>query len=264
MTKVPNSPGLRQSVSLPPERRLTIYGRNPVAEALDDRSVGVLRLFVAEDARGAVIERILRVAKARRVSVKRLPAHEVSRISRHGRQDQGVAADIAAPGLVTVEDYLARPAPEPDRRLLVALDALTTQANVGMIIRSALAAGADALVMGRRGAAGLDPQVLKASAGTALRATILQGEDLVEMLTALAFAGLEIIGLDAEANETVFDTPNTGPAVLVIGSESTGFSDGIKPLIMRRLSIPMAGGVESLNAACAATVAVYAVLRAGR
>ncbi len=239
------------------EQRLTIYGRNPVAEALADAAVPVLRLFVSTRAGGPPIDCILKLAAQRKTPVQRLDPQALSRISKHGRQDQGVAADIAMPQMRTVAALIEQGLPTGG--LFIALDGLTTQANVGMIIRSALAAGIDGIILPDKGTAGLDPQVLKASAGTALRAPILRCHELSEALTAFAFAGAEIVGLDMQGEQTVFEPLVQRPAVLVIGSESTGFGEDVAKLISRRVTIPMQPGVESLNAAVAASVALFAL-----
>jgi len=237
--------------------RLTIYGRKPVIEALEDAAVPVLRVFVSTRAGGPVVDRIRQLAERRAAPVTRLDPLALSRISKHGRQDQGIAADIATPQRRTVEAFLAEGLPQ--HALSLAIDGLTTQANVGMVIRSALAAGVDGIVLPEKGTAGLDPQVLKASAGTALRAPILSCHELSDALTACAYAGAEIIGLDMRGEATVFEAVLPGPAVLVVGSESAGFSEAVANLMSRRITIPMRGGVESLNAAVAASVALFAI-----
>ncbi len=147
-------------------RLMTVCGRNPVIEALSRDDVEVVRLHLAEGGRGEAVDRILRLARERGVEVRRVPARRVSQISRNGRQDQGVVADVRTAFYGLAEDYLAEP---PARFGLLALDGVTTPRNVGMAIRSAAAGGMDGLILPEQGCCGIIPLVVKASAGDGLR-----------------------------------------------------------------------------------------------
>ncbi len=242
--------------------QITIYGRRPVLEALNNPACEVLGVVVAEGAQGDSIAAILMAAKARGVPVRQLSAERVSRISKNRRQDQGVAADLAAPGYGSVADFLDQPLPA--RLRLVALDGITTQDNVGLIIRSAVAAGFDGVVLPARGSAKLDPQVLKASAGTALACRILGCESLAEGLSALKAAGCELVGLDGAAETALFGYRFAARSILVLGSEHAGISAGVAAMLTTRLAIPMAAGIDSVNVACAATLACFELSRGDR
>lgn len=242
---------------------ITLYGRQPVAEALADTGLEVVRVIVAHGAHGDTVARILAAATARGVEVKRLPLDQVNRISRNKRQDQGVAADVAAPAIGTVEELAAAERRSASARVrLMALDGITTQENAGMILRSAAAAGLDGVIWPERGTAPLDPRVIKASAGTAFRIAIHRTPTLEEGLAALKAVGIAAIGLDAGGEADLFGTGLPDRAVIVVGAESTGLSDPVRALLDRTVAIPLAPGVESLNAACAATLAAFHLARA--
>ncbi len=247
----------------PRHRFLTIYGRMPVAEALGDADLPVARLFVADNAQGDVIERLLAAAKQRNVPVERVPDSRIAVLARNGRQHQGVAADIAPAGLGPLEAFLEQRRGRRHATSLLLLDGVHNPANVGMIIRSAVGAGLDGIVVPRRGTAELGPLVLKASAGVALRATILRCDEAAEAVALLTDARFVTIGLDGGhgAAEPLFGADLPDRAAYVLGNETDGLSDAVGAQLQRFLQIPLSGGVESLNVACAASVLSFELAR---
>jgi 23S rRNA (guanosine2251-2'-O)-methyltransferase len=128
-----------------------------------------------------------------------------------------------------------------------------------MILRAATAAGLDGVVLPQRGTADLGPLVVKASAGVAFRAPILRTPTVEHALEALQGAGFTLLALEADAPQSVFDTAFPERTALVLGSETHGVTPEARRWVHDWVSIPMAGGVESLNVAAAATLVAYAL-----
>ncbi len=124
--------------------------------------------------------------------MQRASAHRVKVLAGNGKQDQGVLADVVAPRMRPLSVALSG---RPPRSVLV-LDGITTPANVGMIIRTATAAGLGGIVVPRRGVASLDPLVVKASAGVAFRAPLLRCATADEAARSCGQAGYRVFGLD--------------------------------------------------------------------
>jgi 23S rRNA (guanosine2251-2'-O)-methyltransferase len=240
------------------DRVLTVYGRKPVLEALLDPALTIHALHIADSNRdGGVMAEILREAGRRGVSPKYHARAELARISRNGRQDQGVAADILCPDFQRLEDYLKNLPMAPPQRLL-ALDGITNPQNVGMIIRSAAAGQIDGIVLAKRGNAALGPLVIKASAGTVYRAPLLACEELPGALRACKAAGFSVCSLRADASESLFSYRPRGHCVFVLGNETEGVSAATDDLADVALGIPMRNGVESLNVAVTASLIAFA------
>lgn len=241
----------------PKDRFVTVYGRKPVLEALADESLTVDKVVLADTARGAAAGEILRAAGARGVQVQRASAHRVKVLAGNGKQDQGVLADVLAPSMRPLSVALSS---RPPATVLV-LDGITTPANVGMIIRTATAAGVGGIVVPRRGVAGLDPLVVKASAGVAFRAPLLRCATASEAVDSLRGAGYRVFGLDGRARRSVFDGEFPGRCAFVLGGETAGVGPEVRGSVQEWLRIPMAGGVESLNVASAAAVLCFELVR---
>jgi 23S rRNA (guanosine2251-2'-O)-methyltransferase len=241
----------------PKDTFITVYGRKPVLEALDDPGLAVDKVVVAEAAGGGPVRQILDAARRRGVPVQRASAHRVKVLAGNGRHDQGVLADVVAPRMAPVEEFLDRlrgPA-----QVLV-LDRVTNPANVGMILRSATAAGLDGVLLPRRGVPAIDPLVVKASAGIAFRAPVLRAATAEEGCAALRGAGFRIVGLDARG-ESLLDADLPARVALVLGNETDGLSEPVRAELDDVLAIPLHGGVESLGVASAGAVAAYELTR---
>nr|WP_242613665.1 RNA methyltransferase [Herbihabitans rhizosphaerae] len=248
---------MREGTS-PKDRFVTVYGRRPVLEALDDPALDVDKVVLAETVRGAGAAEITDAARRRGVPVQRASAHRVKVLAGNGKQDQGVLADVVAPRMRRLSDALSSGAPP---RTVLLLDGITTPANVGMILRTATAAGLDGIAVPRRGVASIDPLVVKASAGVAFHAPVLRCGTAAEAAGELRAAGYPLFALDAGARESVFDAEMPARAAFVLGSETAGVTDEVSVRVNRWVSIPMSGGVESLNVASAAAVLCFELVR---
>jgi 23S rRNA (guanosine2251-2'-O)-methyltransferase len=217
-------------------------------------------VILADTARGEGAAEIQRAARAAGVQVQRASAHRVKVLAGNGKQDQGVLADVVAPRMQPLRTALAS-APLPARVLV--LDGVTTPANVGMILRTATAAGLGGIVVPRRGVASLDPLVVKASAGVAFRAPMLRCATAAEAAGMLLDAGYRLYGLSVSGGEPVFDAKLPDRAAFVLGGETAGVSDDVAEQLTGRLSIPMPGEAESLNVSAAAAVLCFELVRRG-
>ena len=247
----------------PRDRFVTVYGRMPVLEALLDESLVVDKVVLARPAHGPSVDELVAAAHRRGVRVERADPARVTRLSRNGRHDQGVVADVVAPGLADLEGWLtgtaAAGAVATD---VVVLAGVTNPANVGMVLRAATAAGL-AVVLPRQGSPDLGPLVVKASAGIAFRARVLRCPTALAGCRSLAAAGWSLVALDAAAPTTIW-APLPAPAALVLGGETGGLDPAVAALAGERRAIPLDAGVESLNVATAAAVAAFELRRQRR
>lgn len=242
----------------PKDTFITVYGRKPVLEVLADAALRVDKVVLAEGVRGESARAIQDAARGRGVPVQRASAHRVKVLAGNGRHDQGVLADVVAPGMAPVPEFLQALG---DRAAAVlVLDRVTNPANVGMLLRTATAAGLDGVLLPRRGVPAIDPLVVKASAGVAFRAPVLRAATAEEGCAALRAAGFGVFGLDA-AGASLLDAALPARVALVLGNETDGLSAAVRAELDATLAIPMHGGVESLNVASAGAVAAFELAR---
>lgn len=238
-----------------------IYGRQPVLAALKNQADSLEEIFLAEGAGGQFGKELRDLARAAGIRVKLLPRAALDRLCRTSRH-QGVAARRREFAYLPLEELASRLADLKEPALLVAADSLQDPMNLGNLCRSALTAGAHGLIIPRDRAAAVTPAVLKAAAGALEVLPVCRVTNLAEALIRLKEAGLWVVGLEAQASQTLYEADLTVPLVLVVGGEDTG----IRPRVRRQcdlvLAIPLAPGpITSLNAAAAGAVALFEVRR---
>ncbi len=153
-----------------------------------------------------------------------------------------------------------RPRRRGEPALIVALDSVTDPRNLGAVVRRAAGFGAHGVLVPERRSAGMTPSAWKTSAGAAARVPVAQAMNLTRQLKAYQEAGCMVVGLAADGDVSLPDLDLAdGPLVLVVGSEGDGLSRLVAETCDQLVSIPMASGLESLNAGVAAAVALYAI-----
>ena len=239
------------------DQLITVYGRNVVSELLDEVDVNVVKVHLADsNKKDGVISKIERQCADKGIEVLYHSKQALSRISKNAKQDQGVAADIEAKGYQSIDQFLQS---TPKQYRYIALDSIHNPQNLGMIIRSVAAGMVDGIILPKKGSAKISPLVIKASAGTLFKTTILYCDNLENSLPRLQKDGAEVYVLSSHADVSLFDCQLGKKTIFVLGNESEGVSKGVEALADKRLSIPMQNGVESLNVAVtAALLAFYA------
>lgn len=241
-----------------------IAGRNPVVEALRAEVPGTA-LYVALniDADDRVKEAV-RIAADRGISILEVPRDELDRKT-GGAVHQGLGLQVPPFEYTHPDDLLDIARNAGDAPLLVALDGVTDPRNLGAVIRSAAAFGANGVLLPSRRSAGMTAVAWRTSAGAAAKLPVAMATNLTRQLRAWADEGLMIAGLDADAPMTVDSLDMaTDPLVVVVGSEGRGLSRLVRETCDVTVSIPMAPGVESLNASVAAAVLLAEVARRRR
>jgi 23S rRNA (guanosine2251-2'-O)-methyltransferase len=239
------------------DQMITAYGRKPVLEILENPQVEIFRLHLANtNQSGGIVDNIQYLAEQRGVEIFRHSRSELSRISRNSRQDQGVACDIFCPGYDRF-DQQESSILAGQRKVLIALDGIKNPQNLGMIIRSVTASRCHGLLIPQRGTPDLSPLVIKASAGTIFKSTIIRCENLLEALKHLKANGFALCMLSSHDAMPISELSLPQSIVYVLGSETNGVSDEIAAICDYRVGIPMENGVESLNVAVTAALVAF-------
>jgi len=238
-----------------------IYGRHPVLAALRQPESPLEEIIVAQGAGGQWLHEVKRLARAAGV---RLRVQERAALDRlcGTPNHQGILARRGSYVYRDLAELLDDQAGLNEPALLVAADGLTDPMNLGNLCRSAFAAGAHGLIIPKDRAAGVTPVVIKAAAGALEYLAVYRVTNLADCLARLKDAGLAIVGTDAAASESIYDTDLTRPLALVIGSEDKGLRPRVRKQCDLVASIPMAAPeIGSLNAAASGAVALFEARR---
>ncbi|MDG5766107.1 23S rRNA (guanosine(2251)-2'-O)-methyltransferase RlmB [Balneolales bacterium ANBcel1] len=236
-----------------------IYGRNAVMEFLDSRPEHVTKLYIKQQMQGRTARELEQLASAGRVPVQRVPGKKLFELV-GAVNDQGVVAAISEAGYVELDDWLASVEPGTNP-VLLALDEIDDPHNFGAIIRSAAAAGAAGVMVPKHRQAPLTGAVMKASAGAVLRLPVIRVGNTNQALEKLKDAGFWVCGTAMDAPATLWEQRYDMPLVVMIGSEDKGIRKKTREHCDMLVRIPMASGIESLNASVSASLLCYEILR---
>ena len=234
-----------------------IVGRNPVMEALKSGKA-LDTIYVNENAGGS-IGAITRIARERGIVIKNVSDQKLTQMC-GGASHQGIIASGACAEYVSVEDILAISKKKGTAPFIIICDEIEDPHNLGAIIRTAEAAGADGIIIPKRRSASLNATVFKTSAGAASWLPVARGANLGAAIDELKKNGIWIYGTDA-SGENYSDTSFTGPIGLVIGSEGFGMGRLIRDKCDFLVKLPMYGKITSLNASVAAGIFMYEAVR---
>lgn len=233
---------------------MLIYGINPVIEALRAGRATEVRVSSRADER---VGTAVRLAEGHAVPVRRVPATELDRLTR-GAAHQGILAVVPDAESFSVEDLVVQAKGAP---LLVVLDGIEDPHNVGAILRTVDAAGADGVVRQSRHAAPLGGATAKASAGAVAHVKVADVVNIARALDALKNVGVWTVGLVGDAPKRYDELDLTLPTALVVGAEGVGLRRLVRERCDWLVSIPMGGHIQSLNVSVATGVALFEAVR---
>lgn len=238
-----------------------IFGINPVSEALKARGRAFEWVGVAKERHDLRLQRLIQECRQQSVPVRFLTRVELDRMAASGSH-QGVVAVTSSKQYTDLDDVIA--AKRGEHSLIVVLDGVEDPHNLGAILRTADAAGADGVVIPERRAAGITGTVAKASAGASEHLPVAKVTNIARTLEDLKAKGLWIVGLDERGKQNYDGVDYKMNCAVVLGAEGKGLHDLVAKKCDFVVSIPMLGKVPSLNVSVAAGIMLYEVVRQRR
>jgi 23S rRNA (guanosine2251-2'-O)-methyltransferase len=240
-----------------------LYGIHPVYEALAARRRRVYEIYLLKEKNAGRLGRIVSLAESRGIAQQTIEPGDFSGLVGTARH-QGVAARVSPYSLTAFSDLLQTVRNRNGKFFLLMLDNILDPQNLGAVIRTALAAGVDGVIVPKDHCAPPTPAVAKASAGALEHIRLSRVTNLVQTIKQCKNKGLWIIGLQKDAPQSIYAGDLTGSIAILLGGEQKG----LRPLVKKNcdflFSIPQQGPVDSLNASAAAAVAMYEAVRQRR
>lgn len=231
-----------------------LSGLRPVLEALQNGQA-VNRLYLAKESRATGYEAILDEAKTRKIPFDFVPQAKINDLTGI-RDHDGIAARISPVAYTELKQFLKDC---PKTTTVLILDQIHHPKNLGMIIRTAVGAGAGAIVLTARKGVLVDESVVRASTGTVSEIPIIVVSNLGNELKRIKDAGFWVYGMDAGGAVPLYDVNWPHRVALILGNETKG----IRPIILKqcdeKVSIPLSNDLDSLNVAVAAGVALFQI-----
>jgi 23S rRNA (guanosine2251-2'-O)-methyltransferase len=237
-----------------------IGGRRPVAEAIAAGRPARRLLVSSSRQASAELRALVAQARAAGIAVETVPAERIAGEAGFAGH-QGVLLEVEERRWSDVDEILARAVRDGHDPLFLIGEHLQDPVNFGALLRSAEAAGVDGVVVPERGAAPLSAAAVKASAGASEHLLIARVGSLGHTMAELRERGIRLVAADQDAPATAWETDLAGPLAVVVGSEGSGLSGATRRRCDLLVGFPMAGHVASLNAATAAALLLFEVVR---
>ena len=242
-----------------------VTGLRAVEQLISSKPEDIRRIFAEYKTINPRVEAVIATANSRGIVIQPANRARLQQMSGEARH-QGIVAEIERSTVLDeaglrslVEERLQ--ASDGRQLTLLMLDGVQDPHNLGACMRTADAAGVDAIVVPRHGAVGLNPTVSKVASGAAEHLPFAAVANLGRILTWLKDYGVTCIGTSDKGTASIFDTDLKRPLILVMGREESGLAKGIESRCDELVRLPMQGVVSSLNVSVATGVCLYEVLR---
>lgn len=235
-----------------------IFGVRAVEEAFRSGQT-IEKLFVIKEGGGTALQSLTREAREREVPVAYVPLEKLNRLTRGNHQ--GVIAVSSSVVYQDLESVLTQAINNGKTPLVLILDRVTDVRNLGAIARSAECAGATCLIIPKQGAAQINSDAMKTSAGALNYLPVCRVANLVDAILLLQTMGIQVLATDDQGRDTLYQKDLSLPTAFILGNEE----EGVSPTLLRRtdalVKIPLTGKVSSLNVSVAAGVCLFESLR---
>lgn len=237
-----------------------VYGLHAVQSLLERRGADIELLLVQQGRQDRRLQQLLAQAEAAGVPVQAVTREALD--ERSGGRHQGVVAQVTE----RAPEYHEKQLPEllaaaPAPALVLVLDGITDPHNLGACLRSADAAGVALVIAPKDKSAGLNATVRKVACGAAETVPFIAVTNLARAMKQLQEAGLWLVGLAGEADQSLFETDLSGPIAIVMGAEGAGLRRLTREHCDYLAKLPMAGAVSSLNVSVATGIALFEAVR---
>ena len=236
-----------------------IFGTRAVIEAIE-AGKEIDKILIKKDLSSDLSRGLFAVLRDYDIPVQRVPMEKLNRLSR--KNHQGVIAFISAVTYHRIADIVPQLYEAGKTPFIVVLDGVTDVRNFGAIARTCECAGVDAIVVPVRGAAAVNADAVKTSAGALHTLPVCREHNLLETIEFLKNSGIQIVAASEKAAQNYTEVDYSVPIAIVMGAEDLGVSPEILRISDHIVSIPIRGNIESLNVSVAAGILIYEALKA--
>ncbi|WP_374449731.1 23S rRNA (guanosine(2251)-2'-O)-methyltransferase RlmB [Cloacibacterium normanense] len=235
-----------------------MFGLRPVMEAIEAGKT-IDKIFVQGGLQGEIYSELKKLLKKYNIRPNTVPVEKLNRFTR--KNHQGVVAFISEIPFYKIEDLLPQIFEEGKVPFLLILDRLTDVRNFGAIARTAECVGIDAIVIPDKGAAPINSDAIKTSAGALYNVKICKENNLAHVVDFLQQSGVTVFAATEKAEKMIYDAHFSEPCAIVMGNEETGISKEIMHHADEKIKLPITGKTQSLNVSVACGAILYEAVR---
>lgn len=231
-----------------------IFGIRPIIEAIENE-IQIDKVLIQKGLKGNLFNDLKELIKLHKISCQYVPIQKINRLTK--KNHQGVYAFISPVSFYSTEEIVMDLYDKGQTPKILILDRISDVRNFGAIVRSAECLGIHAVIIPEKGAAQVNSDSIKTSAGALLKIPICKEKSLVNTIKNLKQNGLEIIACTEKSSIPVYKHSFNKPFAIIMGSEKDGISSDILKLSDVKLKIPLKGSIESLNVSVATGIILF-------
>ena len=236
----------------------TIFGIRTVIEAIKSGKE-VDRILIKKGLQGDLFKELFGLIRTANIPFQYVPLEKINRITR--KNHQGVIAYISEITYTSIEQVIPFCYEQGKTPLVLILDRITDVRNFGAIARSAECAGVDAIIIPDKGAAQINSDAIKTSAGALHKIAVCRSRNLKKDLNFLKESGLKVMAVTEKASDLYFSADLTQPVAFILGAEDKGIAPELINEADQNIKIPILGEIESLNVSVATSIVCYEAVK---
>ena len=238
-----------------------IFGIRAIIEAVE-AGKDIDKIFIQKDASGDLMNSLLKSLKKNNINFSYVPIEKLNKLT--NKNHQGAVANISPISFVSLETLVEGVLEAKEKPLFVILDQISDARNFGAIIRTAVCCGADGIIVSKNGAAPVNGDTVKTSAGAVFNIPICKVDHIKDAVFYLQGSGVITLGATEKAEKEIYDAELNVPLAIIMGSEDKGINPSVLKIIDEKAKLPMFGGIESLNVSVACGAFLYEAIRQRR
>lgn len=240
------------------EKEHLIFGIRAIVEAIQ-AGKEVDKVFLQKDAQGELMKDLLKVMKRNNVNFTYVPVEKLNRLTPNNHQ--GAVATIAPISFVEIEALIENVLEKTKTPLFLVLDQISDARNFGAIIRTAECSGVDGIIVQKSGAAPVNGDTVKTSAGAVFNIPICRVEHIKDAIFFLQGSGIKTVAATEKTDQTIYDIALNEPVAIIMGSEDRGINPSVLKIVDEKAKLPMFGTIGSLNVSVACGAFLYEAVR---
>jgi 23S rRNA (guanosine2251-2'-O)-methyltransferase len=240
------------------EKENLIFGIRAIIEAVQ-AGKSVDRVFLQSDAQGELMKDLLKVLKRGDINFTYVPVEKLNRLTLNNHQ--GAVATISPIGFLTIEELVTATLESQEKPLFLILDQISDARNFGAIIRTAECTGVHGIIIQKSGAAPVNGDTVKTSAGAVFNIPICKVEHIKDAVFYLQGSGIKTVAATEKTEQLLYELNLNEPLAIIMGSEERGINPSVLKLVDEKAKLPMYGTIGSLNVSVACGAFLYEAMR---
>lgn len=240
------------------EKTTRIFGIRAVIEAIESGK-SIEKIYIQKGLSGSLFHELSNHLKKATISTSYVPVEKLNRLSKGNHQ--GVIAQISPVNYVELEKLVTRVSNTQKKPFFLLLDGITDVRNFGAIIRTAECCGVDGIIFPEKGAAPVNADTIKTSAGAAFKIPLCKVNHIKDAIFHLQTYDIKIVAATEKTNDSIYDLDLDQPIAIVMGNEAKGVSNSVLKSVDYKAKLPLLGSIESLNVSVACGAFLYEAVR---